>query len=110
MITIKASCPRCGEVHLTPDDVALLVCRHAPLSYYRFRCPTCAVEVRKPADDHIVALLLSGGIPAQVWEPPAEVLEPRTGPVLDYDDLLDLALHLAQTDLLAAVAGERVRS
>ena len=50
MTTIKASCPTCGEVELTPADVSLMVCSHAPLSYYAFCCPTCREEVRKPAD------------------------------------------------------------
>lgn len=110
MTTIKASCPSCGEVELTPADVALMVCSHAPLSYYAFTCPSCTDEVRKPADDHVVQLLVSGGVPATVWEVPAEALEAHDGPALTYDDLLDLALQLARTDLLAAVAADRVRS
>ena len=110
MTTIKASCPTCGEVELTPADVALVVCTSAPLSYYAFHCAGCASEVRKPADDHVVALLVSGGVPAQVWELPAEALEEHTGPQLSYDDLLDFALHLGTTDLLAEVAGARVRT
>ena len=110
MTTIKASCPTCGEVELTPDDVSLMVCSHAPLSYYAFCCPTCSEEVRKPADDHVVSLLVSGGVPATVWDVPAEALEPHAGPALTYDDLLDLALQLASTDLLAPVAADRVRT
>jgi hypothetical protein len=105
MTTIKASCPVCGEVELTPADVSLMVCSSAPLSYYAFTCTTCLDEVRKPADDHVVSLLVSGGVPAQVWELPAEALEPHEGPRLSYDDLLDFALHLGTTDLLAALAG-----
>ncbi|GAC1443744.1 MAG: hypothetical protein NVS3B26_06340 [Mycobacteriales bacterium] len=104
MTTIKASCPTCGEVELTPADVALMVCSHAPMSYYCFSCPTCADEIRKPADDHVVSLLVSGGVPAQVWELPAEALELRVGPVLTYDDLLDFALSLGSTDLISAAA------
>jgi hypothetical protein len=103
MTTIKASCPTCGEVELTPADVSLMVCNHAPLSYYAFACGTCGEEVRKPADDHVVSLLVSGGVPAQVWDLPAEVLEIKTGPALSYDDLLDFALQLGQTDLLASL-------
>ena len=80
MTTIKASCPTCGEVELTPADVSLMVCSHAPLSYYAFSCPTCHDEVRKPADDHVVSLLVSGGVPARVWDLPAEALEVTTGP------------------------------
>jgi hypothetical protein len=110
MTTIKASCPTCGEVELTPADVSLMVCSHAPMSYYAFTCGTCSEEVRKPADDHVVSLLVSGGVPAQVWELPAEVLEPKAGPTLSYDDLLDFALELGTTDFLADAAATRVRA
>ena len=110
MTTIKASCPTCGEVELTPADLSLMVCSHAPLSYYAFCCPTCLDEVRKPADDHVVSLLISGGVPASVWDPPGEALEVKAGPRLDYDDLLDFALQLGTTDLLAAAAGAPARA
>lgn len=110
MTTIKASCPSCGEVELTPADVSLMVCSHAPLSYYAFNCPGCTMQVRKPADDHVVSLLVSGGVPATVWDVPAEALEQRRGPALTYDDLLDFALHLGTTDLLSPAAAERVAS
>ena len=110
MTTIKASCPSCGEVELTPADVSLMVCSHAPMSYYAFCCPTCQDEVRKPADDHVVSLLVSGGVPARVWDLPAEALEPKDGPTLSYDDLLDFAIELGSTDLLAAAAGASVRT
>jgi predicted RNA-binding Zn-ribbon protein involved in translation (DUF1610 family) len=102
--TIKASCPSCGEVELTSDDIALRVCSHGPLSYYSFTCPECLELIRKPADDHIVSLLMSGGVRAEVWEVPAEALEPKAGPDLSYDDLLDFVLQLGRDDMLAARA------
>jgi hypothetical protein len=102
--TIKASCPGCGEIELTSDDVTLMVCSHAPLSYYTFTCPRCVDDVRKPADDHVVSLLMSGGVRAVVWEVPAEALERHDGPVIGYDDVLDFALQLSRTDNLAALA------
>lgn len=102
--TIKASCPSCGEVELTSDDITLRVCSHGPLSYYTFTCPDCQELIRKPADDHIVSLLMSGGVRAEVWEVPAEALEPKAGPDLDYDDLLDFVLQLGRDDMLAARA------
>jgi hypothetical protein len=110
MTTIKASCPTCGEVELKPADLSLMVCSHAPLSYYSFCCPSCLDEVRKPADDHVVSLLISGGVPASVWDLPGEALEVKSGPRLGYDDLLDFALQLGTTDLLSAAAGASVRS
>jgi hypothetical protein len=108
MTTIKASCPSCGEVEMTSKDVSLMVCSHPPLSYYAFACPSCREEVRKPADDHVISLLMSGGVRAQVWELPAEALEPKVGPVLGYDDLLDFALQLADDDMLAARIGGQI--
>lgn len=104
MTTIKASCPTCSEVELTSADITLRVCNYAPLSYYAFTCPTCREHVRKPADDHIVSLLMSGGVRAQVWEVPAEALEPKSGPAISYDDLLDFVLQLGRADMLAALA------
>ena len=104
MTTIKASCPVCGEVSLRPDQVRLMVCSHAPLSYYAFDCTGCVDEVRKPADEHVVGLLVSGGVRPTTWSVPAEAMEVRSGPALGYDDLLDLVLHLSTTDHLAAAA------
>jgi rRNA maturation protein Nop10 len=102
--TIKASCPSCGEVELTSDDIRLRVCSHGQLSYYTFICPSCVENIRKPADDHIVSLLMSGGVEAEVWDVPAEALEPKAGAEITYDDLLDFLLQLSRDDLLAARA------
>ncbi len=98
MTTIKATCPRCGEVELTPEDIELRVCTHAPASYYVFGCPLCRTDVQKPADDRVIQLLISGGVRATVWELPEEILEPRMGPPLDHDDLLDFHLLLDRAD------------
>jgi hypothetical protein len=106
--TIKASCHDCGEVELTNADVTLMVCSHAALSYYTFVCPKCEHDVRKPADDHVVSLLMSGGVRAVVWEVPAEALERHEGPVISYDDVLDFALQLSRSDLLSALAGASI--
>lgn len=108
MTTIKASCPSCGDVELTPAQVRLMVCTSAPQSYYAFDCPGCESEVRKPADDHVVSLLVSGGVRATVWEVPAEALEVHDGAAICYDDLLDLLLALTSTDDLIALAASPV--
>ncbi|MDB5185077.1 MAG: hypothetical protein JWN38_885 [Candidatus Saccharibacteria bacterium] len=105
MATIKASCLCCGLVELSPADLTLMVCSHAPLSYYSFKCPDCGSAVRKPADDHVVSLLISGGVPAIVWDLPAEALEVKHGPALTYDDLLDFNAAISDDDMLAELAG-----
>ena len=110
MTTIKASCPTCGEVELTPAQVSLMVCSHAPLSYYAFSCTTCKDEIRKPADDEVVTLLVSGGVVAEAWTIPAEAMEEHEGNVITYDDVLDFALTLDRVDLLAAMITPRVQA
>jgi hypothetical protein len=104
MTTIKATCPVCGEVDLTTDQVRLMVCTVAEHSYYAFDCAGCVEEIRKPADKQVVALLMAGGVVATSWRIPAEALELKTGPPINYDDLLDFALRLQRADHLAAFA------
>jgi hypothetical protein len=98
MTTIKASCPMCGDVELKPAQLRLVVCSRSEWSYYAFTCPTCTDEVRKPADEEIVALLVSGGVAAERWHVPAEVLEAKTGSAITYDDVLDFVLNLDRID------------
>ncbi len=93
MTTIKATCPTCGEVALTPDDIELRVDESdTTASYYGFDCPSCESQVRKPADERVVRLLVSGGVPPLPVE--AEVRRVRLSERFDHapithDDLLD---------------------
>lgn len=104
MTTIKASCPVCGEQELTPGDIRLMVCRNAPSSYYEFGCPSCGDDVRKPADDYVISLLMSGGVVAHTWE-----LAPRpAGPPLTEDDLIAFGLAIETCDDLVVRAAEAV--
>jgi len=100
MTTIRATCPTCGDVELKPVQLRLLVCNRAEWSSYSFDCPTCNDEVKKPADEEVVALLLSGGVVAKPWHIPNEALEAHAGPRISYDDLLDFALWLEHHDAL----------
>lgn len=98
MTTIKASCPCCGDVELTPAQVRLVVCTVPDWSYYTFTCGTCRDEVRKPAGSDVISLLQTGGVPIERWLVPAEALEPHSGPDITYDDVLDFALWLQHAD------------
>src|SRR3954471_13694354 len=103
MTTIKTSCPVCGDVELKPAQMRLVVCSRSEWSYYAFACTTCCDEIQKPADEEIVALLVSGGVVAEHWVIPAEAMEEHSGNVITYDDVLDFALSLDRIDLLAAM-------
>lgn len=95
MTTIRATCPTCGEVGLTPEEMELHV---DPNGYhqasYNFDCPGCLTVVTKPADERIVRLLASGGVPVREWAPPRRLPD---GPQLTFDDLLDFHA-LLETD------------
>ncbi len=96
MTTIRATCPTCGEVGLTPDEIDLRVDpAGSDPSYYAFNCPMCVTVVRKPADDRIVRLLASGGVEIrQLINPSAR----RPGPKLVHDDLIDFHNLLGTDD------------
>lgn len=110
MTTIKATCPTCGEVSLTPDDIELRVDeRAATESYYAFECPGCADVVAKPADARVVRLLTSGGVEVKPLEPDApEERFPGQAPIT-HDDLLDFH-HLLQDGDWFAKLLDSVRS
>ena len=110
MTTIKASCPCCGDVELTPKQVRLVVCTVKSRSFYAFTCTTCKDEVRKPAGEDVVALLVSGGVAVERWVIPAEAMEEKAGATIAWDDVLDFALVLDSCDDLASLAGRGMRS
>ncbi len=104
MTRIRATCPDCGEIELRPADVVLrrVVDVFGDVtegSSYRFSCPDCAELVEKPADERIASLLSTGGVPIEdigpdVDDRPVHPEQPRGGPRLTRDDLLDLHLML----------------
>jgi predicted RNA-binding Zn-ribbon protein involved in translation (DUF1610 family) len=62
MTTIRTTCPRCGEVDMSPEAILLSIRDRAGEGSYRFACPACRGTVEKPADRKVVALLLSAGV------------------------------------------------
>ena len=65
MTIIKATCPSCGDVELSRDQVRLVVHPLAERSFYGFTCTLCGDVVRKPAGDEVVRLLTMGGVVAE---------------------------------------------
>lgn len=98
MTTIKATCPGCGEVDLTAEDIILRIGPAGLGNTYGFTCPHCSEYVEKVADDRIIRLLLSGGVVPVPVHVPAEALEPRNGPPICYDDILDFHMVLESDD------------
>jgi hypothetical protein len=103
MTTIKATCPDCGEIALSPKDVVLRL--RTAGSTYGFSCPGCCAYIQKRAGNRVVRLLLSGGVVPSVEDIPAEALEPRSGPPIGYDDLIDFHELLEGEGWLQGLAG-----
>jgi hypothetical protein len=104
LATIRASCPTCGDVELTTGDVQVRVCSTNNEGAYLFACPECQMSVTKPADHRIVDLLVASGVRLSVWQLPAELDEPRHGPPISYDDLLEFHFELQQEGWLDHMA------
>jgi predicted RNA-binding Zn-ribbon protein involved in translation (DUF1610 family) len=98
MTTIKATCPGCGEVDLTAEDILLRIGASRTVNTYGFTCPTCGDFVQKSADDRIVRLLLSGGVVPVPVHVPAEALEVHDGPPISHDDILNFHEMLTEDD------------
>ena len=109
MATIRASCPTCGDVELTTRDVSVHVCSDNNEGSYAFRCPLCRFAVSKPAETRIVDLLVSSGVRMAVWSLPAELVEPRSGAPISYDDLLEFHFALQQDGWLESIAASPER-
>ncbi len=97
MTTIKATCPTCGEVDLTAEDIELRISATEDGSEYGFECPMCVSLVWKPADARIIQLLISGGVKASVLD---EELARSDAPSFTYDDLLDFHFALESDSIL----------
>ncbi len=107
MTTIKATCPECGEVDLTANDILLRIGASKAVNTYAFACPDCGDFVQKSADDRVVRLLLSGGVVPVPVHVPAEALEVHEGPIINHDDLIDFHQLLETDDWLDQVVGPR---
>lgn len=104
MTIIKATCPVCGDVELTHEQVRLVMHPVKERSYYAFLCDRCDDEVRKPANSEVIRLLRLGGVVAETPDIPAEALEDHVGAVLTPDDVLDFISWLDGATAVAAAA------
>jgi hypothetical protein len=106
--TIRVSCPTCGAVDLTPEQVCLRLVRAGgtdvgPDSHYTFTCPSCLCPVAKRADERVAQILRSGGVGVElVGDLHPE--DPPAGDPLTYDDLLDFHVLLQDDDWFGRLA------
>jgi uncharacterized Zn finger protein len=99
MATIRASCPDCGDVEFTSEDVQVRVSGDDGSGTYAFHCPSCRVTVVKAAEARTIDLLVASGVTA-VMEPTMADIEERPDEAdpLTHDDLLRFHELLHQDD------------
>jgi len=66
MTTIRTSCTLCGDVELVPTDLNLELFSSTGTGHYRFMCPHCEDEQRRPATHRVVSILLATGVSYEV--------------------------------------------
>jgi hypothetical protein len=107
---ITATCPCCGTVVLSPDDLRLVRDPFQRVAWYVWDCSGCATQVRKEAAFQVWQALSRVGVTA--WQIPAEVME-RSAELKDRDPLpvqpdevLDALLFMRTRSYLAALAAD----
>jgi len=101
---IRATCGECGDVELGTRDLVVRLCEESESGTYVFRCPNCALPVVRPADRSTIDLLVSSGCRLEVWNMPAELIEPRPlGQPFTHDDLIDFHEVLSEGDWFAGL-------
>ena len=108
MATIRATCTECGDVEMTTADVWVRLCDDDDEGTYHFRCPMCSTLVAKPAEPHIVELLLAAGVAWSTWTRPAELREHRSGAAITHDDLLEFHELLRHDDWFQRLSQPRL--
>jgi hypothetical protein len=91
---VRATCPTCGDIELGVSKVKVQVCISTAASTYSFLCPDCRLIVNKEANDRVVETLTKAGAEVRAWWLPAELAEPKLGPPISYNDLLEFHLAL----------------
>jgi hypothetical protein len=105
-MTIRASCPTCGEVDLEPGEVRGLWCATTEVASYAFRCPRCTLAVARRTAAHVLQVLSVAGIEVRDWELPLELYEEHRGPGLVDRDLVRFSDQLAEDGWLEAMVDE----
>jgi len=95
MPIIRASCPTCGDVDVTPSAMTVMLCSSNGEASYVFRCPSCTMVVSRSVDQRIVEILVSSGVKIHFWRLPDTTHDEFTGPPVNYDDLLAFHHQLA---------------
>ena len=89
MSIIHASCKDCGNVELHGHEVALIIDIRKYSYRYAFECPDCFEITSREAPVQLVEILEP--VASVVYLPALEMLEEKSGPPINHDDVLAFA-------------------
>lgn len=96
---VKCSCPECGDVQTTADQVTLVLEESTTSGQYRFKCPSCNKIILKDASETIVRLLQTANVKTEIVELPLELMERPLDGTLDPDSIIDFQLAVEDGSL-----------
>lgn len=104
MALIRATCSDCGDVELRSRDLRVRTCVENSQATYLFRCPVCRMIEVRPAEQHVVDVLVAAGVREERWHVPAELAERPNGATINHDDVLDFHDLLNTNDWFETLA------
>lgn len=91
---VQAECPWCGMVTLPPAEVSCATDPSSNEGLCEVTCPKCLRVVYARTTAEGVEIIRAAGAQPIAGLVPFELLERRSGPALDWDELLDLLAAL----------------
>jgi len=91
---VRVSCPGCGVVEVSVDNITVRACVELAQNTYRFHCDRCDTFVIKDASQSTVVLLLHAGATVDTWHVPEDLRERHDDPPIHIDELIDFHFQL----------------
>ena len=88
---VEGECPWCGLVTVAIDDLGCIASQADERGLCQFVCPLCGRLASKSVSLLEVKTLLVAGA-RLLAHAPLELLEPKTGDAISWDDVLDFGL------------------
>lgn len=87
MASIRASCPDCGKVLFSTNDITIIKISNCGTGKYSFICPKCKNNVTKVAESRIIDNLLAAGV--EIYDESTKPLHPslRSNPPINEEDI-----------------------
>ncbi len=102
MAKVIATCPNCGDVNLTQNDICVTLNPAAGWATFSFTCTSCHTDVHHPAEEDQVQQLSFIG--CKIDRIPAEYSEPKPLEPFPPNYLESFLEWLGETDVTEEIA------